>query len=162
MPEFIRLRSRAFAVTVAHQNQRRRFGVLDESNRRAFGVNSGVIVNRGAKERDHPLINLILAIVALQVGQTGAGSGGGKAIALRDSPHGHVTAVAPAGQPQAMLIDRSLLQRRIHASKNVAPVAIAEIFHIGAGEVFTLTEAAARIREENEVAVSGKSHRKIT
>src|SRR5215467_960146 len=59
-----------------------------------------------------------------------------------------------------MLIDRSLLQRRIYAGKNVAPVAIAEILHIGAREVFTLTEAAARIGQENEVAVSGKSYGK--
>src|SRR6476646_11533650 len=46
MPEFIGLRSRTFAVTVAHKDQRGRFSVLDKGDGRAFGVNLGIFINR--------------------------------------------------------------------------------------------------------------------
>ena len=45
VPEFERLRRRTLAVTIAHQNQGRRLGLLDESNGRALGTDVGIVIH---------------------------------------------------------------------------------------------------------------------
>src|SRR2546423_12031542 len=79
---------------------------------------------------------------------------------LRDTPHGHVAAVAPAGKSKAMLVNGSFLERLIHAGHNVAPVAISEIFHVGARKLFAFAKAAAWIGQEDEISSTGKGHPK--
>jgi hypothetical protein len=64
VPELVGLRGGAFAVAVAHQDKGGRLHVLDEGDGRAFGVHRGVIVDRCAEERDHPLVDFVLAVIA--------------------------------------------------------------------------------------------------
>src|SRR5579872_162835 len=126
MPEFIGLRRGTFAVAVAYQNQRGRSGLLDKGNGRTFRVYLGIVIHRRAEEWDQPLIDLILSIVALEVCQSGAGNGGGKAIRLRNRPHGHVAAITPSRNAEAMLVNRRLLERLIHSSHDVAEISVAK------------------------------------
>ena len=79
---------------------------------------------------------------------------------MRDRPHRHVTAIAPAGNAKAMVIDGRFLQRLVYAGHDVAKVAVAEIFHVGTGEGFTLSVAAARIGHEDKVSSGGKRYTK--
>ena len=57
VPELKGLRSRALAVAIADDNQGGRGDLLDELNGRGFGVNGGIVVDGGAEERGHPLID---------------------------------------------------------------------------------------------------------
>src|SRR5437660_1514626 len=96
MPELIRLRSRALTVAVADQDQSWRLRLLDEGDRRTLRINLGIVIDSSAEEWDHPLIDLVFSIVALEICQPCAGDRGGKAVGLRDRPHRHITAIAPA------------------------------------------------------------------
>ena len=156
VPEFVGLRGGAFAVALADEDQRRRLYFLDEIDRRAFGIDRGIVVNRCAEERDHPLVDAILAVVALPVGDAGAGHGGLEAVGLRDGPHGHVAAVAPAGDAEAVGIDGRGVDGGVDARQDVAQIAVAEILDVGAGEGLALAEAAARIWLQDEIAGAGR------
>src|ERR1051326_9312316 len=90
MPELIRLRSRALAVTIAHKHQRRRLRLLDEGDRRALRIDLGIVIDSRAEEWDHPFIDLILAVIALEIRQPRAGDGGSKAVGPRDRPPRHI------------------------------------------------------------------------
>src|SRR5580704_10914515 len=102
VPEFVRLRRGAFAVAVAYHYQRRRLYVLDVLDRRTLRIYGSVVVDRGAEIWQHPLIDGILAVVALPVGDARACHRGAEAVSLRDSPHGHEAAVTPAGDAHAI------------------------------------------------------------
>src|SRR5437763_3161391 len=67
MPELKRLRGGALAVPFAYHHQRWRLHLLDEIDSRAFRVHGRIVIHRGAKIRDHPLVNRIFAIVALPI-----------------------------------------------------------------------------------------------
>ena len=156
VPEFVGLRGGDFAVAVADENERRSFYFFDEIDRRAFGVDLGVVVNGFAEERDHPLVDEIFAVVALPVGETGAGHGGFEAVGLRDGPHGHVAAVAPAADTEAIRIDGRDFDGFVDAGHDVLEVAVAKILDVGASERLALAEAAARIRLQDEIAGAGE------
>ena len=76
MPELVGLGRRALAIPVAHHHQRRRVGLLDEVDRRTLRVDRGIVVDRCAEVRHHPLVDGVLAVVALPVGDARAGHGG--------------------------------------------------------------------------------------
>ena len=96
VPELIRLRGRALAIAVAHHHQRRRLGFLDEVDGGAFGVDRRIVVDRRAKVRNHPLVDGVLSVIALPVGDAGAGDSRLEAVGLGDGEHGHESAIAPA------------------------------------------------------------------
>src|SRR5947207_12677951 len=146
MPEFVCLRNRTFRIALGRDNQSWCLHLLDEVNRRTLFINSGIVVNRSAEERDHPLTDQILAIVTLPVGDAGAGDSGMETIGLGDGPHRHVAAIAPTRHAETRGIDRILRNRGINASEDVAKIAAAEVLHVGAGEISPLTVASARIR----------------
>src|SRR5580700_495472 len=50
VPEFVGLRGGDFAIAVADEDERGRFDFLDEIDRRAFGVDVGVVVDGFAEE----------------------------------------------------------------------------------------------------------------
>src|SRR5580658_7407893 len=156
VPEFVGLRGGDFAVAVADKDERRCFDVLDEVDGRAFGVDVGVVVNGFAEERNHPLVDEIFAVVALPIGEAGAGHGGFEAVGLRDGPHGHVAAVAPAADAEAFGIDGRDFDGFVDAGHDVLEVAIAKISDVGAGEGFALAEAAAGIGLEDKIAGAGE------
>src|SRR5436853_3226155 len=159
VPEFVRLRRGAFPVTVADDHQGGRFHVLDEGDRRAFPVDLGIVVNRLAEKRDHPLVDFVLSIVAEPVGDACPGHGGFEAVSLRDAPHGHEAAIAPAGQAEAAGIDGSDAKGFIHTGKDVTKIAVPEIADVGLRESFALPEAASRIALKNKVAGAREGHR---
>src|SRR5205823_7386096 len=101
--------------------------------------------------RNHPLIDQVLAIVTLPVGNTGASNSGVETIGLRNSPHGHVTAITPSSNAEAVRSDWILCYRRIDPGKDVAQIAAAEILHVGASELFSLAVTATRIRHQHVV-----------
>src|SRR5438876_12154629 len=106
MPEFVGLRRRAFRVALTDNDQRRCFHLLYVVNGRTFLVDGGIVVNRCTEERDHPLIDQVLAIVTLPITNAGTGHGTTESISLRDSPHRHVAAVTPSGHAETRRIDR--------------------------------------------------------
>src|SRR5947199_1087505 len=97
VPEFVGLLRRTFGVVLTNNDERWSLHVLDEMNRRTFFVNGGIVVDRCAEERDHPLIDQVLAVVTLPIGNAGARGRGAETSCLRHCPHRHVSAVTPAG-----------------------------------------------------------------
>src|SRR2546421_4869363 len=146
VPEFVGLRRRTFGVVLTDNHQRWSLHVLDEMNRRTFFVNGWIVVDRCAEERDHPLIDQVLAVVTLPIGDTGAGDSRVETTGLCYRPHRHVAAVAPTSHPETRWIDRIFSNGGVNASEDVAKIAATEIFHIGAGKIFALTVASPRIR----------------
>src|SRR5205823_3411007 len=104
-------------------------------------------INRRAEVRDHPLVNRILAVVALPVRDARAGYRGPEPVGLRNGPHGHVSAIAPAGNTNALFVDRIFPDHLIDAFEDVAKIAVTEILDVGAGECLTLAVAAPGIRK---------------
>src|SRR5437763_5597453 len=96
MPEFVGLRRRAFRVALTDNDEGSGLYVFDKPNGRAFLIRGGIVVNCCAEERDHPLIDQILSIVALPTGDAGASNSATETIGLGDGPHRHEPAVAPA------------------------------------------------------------------
>ena len=77
-----------------------------------------------------------------------------EAVGLRHRPHGHVAAIAAACDAEALRRRWALrFLDRIDAGQNVAQIAMAESRDIARGERFALSEAAARIGQEQRVAV---------
>src|SRR5581483_1377345 len=138
MPEFVRLRGRALAVAIADQNQGRGLHLLDEVDRRTLGVDGRIIVDRRAEERNHPLVDGVLAVIALPVGDTGPRDGGAESPRLCDGPHGHVAAVAPAADAHPLRIYRRSAQHLIDASQDVAQITTAKILDVGLREFLAL------------------------
>ena len=58
--------------------------------------------------------------------------------------------------PDALVVHRIAFHHRVHAGQNVAQIAVTEIAHVGARELFAVPVTAARIRHEDEVALRGK------
>src|SRR5438067_12959949 len=104
-------------------------------------------LNRCTEESHHPLIDQVLAIVTLPIGNARAGYGAMEAISLRNCPHRHEAAVTPPRHAETRRIDRIFFYRGIDPGEDVAQIARAEIFHVGAGELFTLTVTSTRIRQ---------------
>ncbi len=152
MPHLEGLGGGALAVAVADDDERGGLDVLDEVDGGGLGVDGGVVVDAGAEERNHPLVDGVFAVVGLPVGDAGAGDGGAEAVGLGDGEHGHEAAVAPAGEAFAGLVDGDLLLDGVHAGEDVAEVAVAEVLAVGGGERFALAEAAAGVGGEDEVA----------
>src|SRR5215469_10117991 len=157
MPELVGLRCRALAVAIADDDKSGRARVLDEVDRRAFGVDRRIVIYGRAEVRDHPLIDGVLAVVALPVRQARAGDGGLETVGLGDGEHGHEAAVAPAGDAYALRIDGVFRLNGVHAFEDVTQVAVAEVLAVGFGEGLALAEAAARIGLQHEVAERGES-----
>src|SRR5271166_1187504 len=145
MPELIALGRGTFAIVLANDYQRGRLDILDKRDGRAFCVHGRIVINRGAKVRKHPLVDGILAVIALPVRDACARHGGAEAIGLGDREHRHVTAVAPAGHTDALLIYRIPRGDGVYSGENVAQVAVAKVLDVGCGEGLARAVAAARI-----------------
>src|SRR6185437_9378423 len=122
----------------------------------AFGVDGGVIVYGRAEEGDHPLVDGVFTVVAEPVGDSGSGDGGLEAVGLGDGEHGHESAVAPAGDADAVGIDGVIFGDGIDSREDVAEVAVAKVFAVGLGELFAFAVAAARIGHQDEVSHGGE------
>src|SRR6201996_9827304 len=73
MPELKRLRSGALSITIADHHQGGCLYLVDEINRGAPGVHPGIVVDRRSEKWSHPLVDGILSVVALPVGDPGSG-----------------------------------------------------------------------------------------
>ena len=104
------------------------------------------------------MIDLVLAVVALVICDSRSGHGCRKTACLSHAPHRHVAAITPAGQSQAMLVNRGLFDRLVHAGHNVAPVAVTKVLNVGAGKLFALAKAAAWVRHKNKITSTGQSY----
>src|SRR5206468_5597274 len=129
-PELVRLRCRAFRVALADDDEGGGLYVLDEVNGRTFLVNGRIIVNGCAEERDHPLIDQVLTIVTLPIGNARAGDSGAETICLRDRPHGHKPAVTPTHDAETVGINRILRDRGIDSGEVVAQIAAAKVLNV--------------------------------
>ena len=67
VPELVRLGRGTLSVAVSNHHQGGRVRLLDEFDGRALGVDCGVVVNRGAEVRNHPLIDGVFAVIAFPV-----------------------------------------------------------------------------------------------
>ena len=105
VPEFEALGGGALAVAVAYDDEGWGLDVLDVLDGGAFGVDGWVVVDAGAEEGEHPLVDGIFAVVALPIADAGSGYGGAEARGLGDAEHGHEAAVAPAGEALAGFVD---------------------------------------------------------
>ena len=121
----------------------------------ALRVNRGIVVDGLAEKGDHPLVNIVHAVVAEPIGEARACYGGCEAMSLRRRPHGHVASVAVAANADAFGIDGILFRNRIYARHNVEVVAAAKIFYVALREDFSLAVAAARVGTENEISHGG-------
>src|SRR5271157_997517 len=74
---------------------------------------------------------------------------------LGDGEHGHETAVAPAGDADAVGVDGIFGENRVDPGQDVAEIAVTEILAVGLGKGLALAEAAARVGHEDEVAGGG-------
>src|SRR5664279_2096750 len=68
MPELKRLRRGTLPVAIANHDQRRRLDLADEIDRGTFVIGDGIFVNRRTEIGHHPLVDGILSVVALPVG----------------------------------------------------------------------------------------------
>src|SRR6266481_1013251 len=151
MPEFVGLRRGAFRISLTDNDEGGCLYILDEVNRRTFLVNGGIVVNRCAEERDHPLAYQVLTVVALPVRNAGAGDSSVETIGLRDSPHCHVTTVAPTSHSEMSRVDWIFLCRSVDSGKDVAKIAVSEILYIRAGKFLALSVTTARVRHQHVV-----------
>src|SRR5262249_46724387 len=121
-------------------------------NWRTLLVHGGLIINGCTEERDHPLIDQVLAIVTLPIRDASAGERCMETMGRSDSPDGHVAAVTPAGHAETRWIDRIFFYHCINSGEDVAQIAAAKIFHVTAGKILSLTITSARIRHQQIVA----------
>src|SRR6185437_6437083 len=117
-----------------------------------FFIYGGIVIDGSAEERDHPLVNVIKAVVTLPVGEASARDGRGEASGLRFCPHGHVSAIAVAANANFVSIDGKLLDHGVDASHEVAIITAPEILDVALGESFALTIAAAGIGAQHKPA----------
>src|ERR1700722_18291320 len=122
MPELEALRCGAFAITVSHDDQGWRLHVLDVLDRRTLRVDGGIVVYGFAEEGNHPLVDGVLAVVALPVADACTRYGCFEACRLGYAKHHHEAAVAPSGESFAVLVDGEALLEHVHSSENVSQV----------------------------------------
>ena len=111
VPPLDRLFHGDFAVAVTDEDERWSFHGFYEVHGIAFGVDRGIVVDGCAEERNHPLVDVVEAVVAEPVGETSARHCRRETLRLCFGPHGHVAAVTVAANAEAMGIDRILLRQ---------------------------------------------------
>src|SRR6266576_4735432 len=118
MPELEALRSRALAVAISYYDQRRRLYVLDVFDRRTLRVHRRIVVHGLAEEWHHPLVDRVLPVVALPIADARAGHRRLEPRSPRYTEHRHKSAIAPARQALAVLINREAFLQHVHPSQN--------------------------------------------
>src|SRR5690349_18756533 len=93
VPEFAGLRHRALAVALAYHDQCRRLHIFDKRDRRTLRVYRGVVIHGRAEKRHHPLVDIVLAVVALKIGQPCSCDRCMESVRLGHRPHRHVAAI---------------------------------------------------------------------
>src|SRR5580692_7833501 len=119
MPELEALWSRALAIAISYNDQRRRLHILDVFDRRTLRVHLCIVVDRFAEEGHHPLIDRVLSVVALPVADARTSHSCLEPCCPCHTEHRHEPAITPAGQSLAILIDREALLQHVHPSQNV-------------------------------------------
>ncbi len=56
VPQFKGLRGRTFGIAFAHQDESRRFYILDKFDRGTFPIDGWIVIDRGSEEGLRPLI----------------------------------------------------------------------------------------------------------
>jgi hypothetical protein len=97
------------------------------------------------------LIDEVLAIVTLPICNAGTGDCCAETIGLRNSPHGHVATVTPAGHAEMRRVDWIFFDGCIDSRKDIAQIPAAEIFHVGSGKRLSLAVTTARVRHQHVV-----------
>ena len=105
MPELKRLRRRTFPIPAPHNHQRRRLHLLDEVDRRRLRIHRRIVIHRRPEERHHPLVNRVLPVIRLPVRNSRSRHRRPEPGRLRHREHRHKSAVTPARQTLARLVD---------------------------------------------------------
>src|SRR5271165_4091041 len=87
MPELEGLRRRTLAIPIADDDKRGRLDLADKVDGRALGISRWIVIDRRAEEGNHPLVDRVLAIIALPVGDTCPGDRCTEAIRLSNGEH---------------------------------------------------------------------------
>src|SRR6185437_14240147 len=127
----------------------------------ALGVSLRSLIHGCAEEWDHPLVDGVLAVVTLPVREAGAHDRCLEAMGLRRSKHGHESTVAPAGEAEAVVIDRIARLHPVDARQDVAQVAVAHVEAHALGEALALAITAARVGHQHEVTHGRERHRPV-
>src|SRR5439155_27097063 len=107
-----------------------------------------IVVNRCSEERNHPLVDQFLAVIALPIRDSSTSYGRTETVSLGDGPHRHEPAITPSRNANTFGIDRIFGNRGVDTGRNIAQVSSTEVFHICFSKIFTLTLTSARIRQE--------------
>src|SRR4030095_16044290 len=150
------LRRWAFGVSLADDDERGGLYIFDKANRRTFLINVWIVINRRAKERDHPLIYQVLAIVTLPIRNAGTCDRGAETICLCNRPHGHESPITPPHDAETVGINRIFLYCSVESGEIVAQIAASEILHVRTGELLTLAVTAARIGKQHVITARRK------
>src|ERR1700690_3927443 len=89
-----------FAVAVTGEDQGWWGALLHEKNRTRLLIDGGIVIDRRAEKRNHPLADIVQAVIALKVGEARARNGGSE-VRLGLGPHRHVAAVTVSADPDS-------------------------------------------------------------
>src|SRR6202007_2958619 len=109
-----------------------------------------IVIHRLPEKWNHPLVNLVLPVIALIVRDPRSRHGRFEAIGLGHSPHRHESAVAPSCKAEPIGIDGRHPKSLVNSREDVTEIPITEIPHVGPSERLALAKAAARVRLQNE------------
>src|SRR5262249_38660806 len=94
--------------------------------------------------------NVVHAVVALPVGETGTRDDSSEACRLSFGPHRHVAAIAVAANADSGGVDGKLLDHGVHPGYEVAIVATSEVLDVALGIGFSLAITAARVGAQHK------------
>src|SRR5262249_19051818 len=101
-------------------------------------------------------------VVALIIRDARSGHRGLELMCLCHGKHGHVTAVAPTCDANAIGVNRRNLAGFVYAGKDVAQIPVTKIADVGASEGFAVSKASTRVWEKHEIARGRERHAEIT
>ena len=96
-----------------------------------------------------------------EVGDPGPHRGGLETPGLGDDPRGHVPAVAPAHDPEALGVGDASCHQRVHAAHDVAVIGPAPVAVVRVAEGPAVAAAAAHVAAQDGVAASGEDRHRV-
>src|SRR4029077_18554328 len=124
VPKLIRLGRRTLRIAFTNNYEGWCFDVFDELDRRTFFIRCRIVVNRRAEKRNHPLVNQVLAVITLQISNSGSGDRGPEAIWFSDGAHRHLPAIPPSGYAKSRGIDRVFFNHGVDTREIVTKIAV--------------------------------------